>query len=999
MAAGRKTAAGALALLLGSFSLAQQALGLNPSKALDQYVHQVLTTQDGLPANDVLVTIQTQDGYLWIGTEGGGVARCDGAGFEVFDKASGQLPGDVVRCLLEGPDNSVWIGTNGGLVRYQSGNFQLIGKGTELDGARVFTLARVGDAILIGADPGLYRFRNGILESLQDPNGPSSHVRVGYIVVDQSQSAWIIYRSGSVFKFRDDRFEAEQGLAPLAGSGKFFMGATFDREGTFWISTLDSLYSYRNGTLAAFGREEGLDAEIWCAPMQDRDGNVWIGTSNGLARWNGSGWTVMRYPGQREMPGYIHSVYEDREGNLWLGTNAQGLHRFTDGSFAIVGRSAGLPESNVFMARQDSDDEIWIGTDDGLFRGHDHFEQVFNGSTPFNGDFMAISFASDPRDHSQWFGALSGLFHRQGDSFVHYTSQDGLPNDLVAVLCVDDQGTLWAGTQAGVACFKDGQFFVPPPLAGLKDSVFDIVQDHEGNVWLGTNRELLRYKNGQVTHFGPTDGLAGRAALTMFVDSDGVFWFGTQNGGLARYTGGRFFNFFEKDGLPSDDIESIIEDPVRSDLWMGTAKGIFRVAKKQLEDFRAGRIKRISGMMFGTSDGIPSPTITSESAAVGRTKDGRLWWGTGQGVTVVDPARLVLHNSAGPLLIQRVVADGRELDSTDRELEPGTKRLEIGYTALGFAAAGKIRFRYRLDGVDRDWFDAGQQRRAFFTNLASRSYLFRVQASADGGTTWSNPGATVTFVVHPQFYRTQWFYALCVGFIGVGVWAAFVMRRQRLEERFRAVLAERVRVAGEIHDSLAQGFASATMLLDSVDKVVPHDSALRNRLKTIRFILASNLADARSMIATLRGHSTASDDLALALRRLADRFGTLSPAKIEITCDKVPAIPVAAQQELLRICQEAINNAIKHANPRHIWVNVELTTPKTLALTVRDDGSGFDVPAVLGAIDGAHFGLAGLSERAERIGGKLTVDSTPGVGTRIELILPLQQAGRMPQHR
>jgi signal transduction histidine kinase len=336
---------------------------------------------------------------------------------------------------------------------------------------------------------------------------------------------------------------------------------------------------------------------------------------------------------------------------------------------------------------------------------------------------------------------------------------------------------------------------------------------------------------------------------------------------------------------------------------------------------------------------------------------------------------------------------------TEIDLAPGSKRLEIDYTALGFAAAGKVRFRYRLDGVDRDWFDAGGERQAFFTNLGPRHYTFRVQASADGGATWSNPGAEVGFAVHPHFYKTQWFYALCIGLAGIGVWTAFVLRRKRLEERFRAVLAERVRVAGEIHDSLAQGFASATMLLDSVDKVVPQDSALRNRLKTIRFILASNLADARSMIATLRGHSTASDDLPSALRRLVDRLTTLSPAKIELTCDKVPAAPVAAQQELLRICQEAVNNAIKHANPRNIWVKLELTTPKTLTLTVRDDGCGFDVPAVLGSAEGGHFGLAGLSERAERIGGKLTVDSTPGSGTTIELVLPLQPEPRVAQQR
>jgi signal transduction histidine kinase len=484
----------------------------------------------------------------------------------------------------------------------------------------------------------------------------------------------------------------------------------------------------------------------------------------------------------------------------------------------------------------------------------------------------------------------------------------------------------------------------------------------------------------------------------MFLDSEGVLWFGTQNGGLSRFTGERFFTFFKKDGLPSDDIEIAAEDPSRGDLWLASSKGIFRVSKRQLEDFRTGKIKRISGTNFGPSDGLPSTTITGVSSSAGRTRDGRLWFSSGQGLTVVDPAHLVLHNRSGPLLIQRVVADGETMTGTEIDLAPGSKRLEIDYTALGFAAAGKVRFRYRLDGVDRDWFDAGGERQAFFTNLGPRHYTFRVQASADGGATWSNPGAEVGFAVHPNFYKTQWFYALCIGLAAIGVWTAFVLRRKRLEERFRAVLAERVRVAGEIHDSLAQGFASATMLLDSVDKVVPQDSALRNRLKTIRFILASNLADARSMIATLRGHSTASDDLPSALRRLVDRLTNLSPAKIELTCDKVPAAPVAAQQELLRICQEAINNAIKHANPNHIWVKLELTSPKTLALTVRDDGCGFDVSAVLGS-EGGHFGLAGLSERAERIGGKLTVDSTPGSGTTIELVLPLQPEPRVAQQR
>jgi signal transduction histidine kinase len=389
-----------------------------------------------------------------------------------------------------------------------------------------------------------------------------------------------------------------------------------------------------------------------------------------------------------------------------------------------------------------------------------------------------------------------------------------------------------------------------------------------------------------------------------------------------------------------------------------------------------------------------------------RAHDGKLWWATSQGAAVVDPSRLTLHNQVGPIVIQNILADDRPVTGANPVFAPDTRRLEIKFAALSFAAADNIQFRYRLDSLDQTWLNADKRREAFFTKLAPGRYRFRVQASADGGITWTGPGTELAFSIRPHIYQTWWFLALCGVTLLVLIWLAFVWRRRQLEGRFRAVLSERVRVAGEIHDSLAQGFTSAAMLLDSLDRLVPPESLLRTRLKSIRFILGSSLADARSMIATLRGQQVEPDKLESALRKLVDRLANVSSAPIALDFGhhKVPLLSIAAQQELVRICQEALNNAIRHAKAKDITVKLDCDHDKALVLVVRDDGIGFDVDHMIPNGDQilngdhTHFGLIGLAERAGRIGGKLNVRSQPGRGTEIELILPLDDRFR-PTHQ
>ena len=933
---------------------------------------------------------------LWIGTQNG-LARFDGARFDVFDKAQGQLPGSSIYCFLQDSERTLWIGTNAGLVRYRAGKFQTLSTEADLSGVRIVALAQDSSgAIWIVAGERVFRYRNGSTELFQVPDDDGKTAKVLDVAVDRAEKVWVLLRGGTVCQLSTQHFEAVPELASLRGRDLYELAV--DKEGALWISSFNNgAYRYKEGKLTKFGAEDGIPNSAQARPVRDQSGNVWLGTGAGLARITES--NSLFFPSNgKEAPGDISVIYEDREGNLWVGSASDGLYRFSDASFTLFRTEEGLPEDMTAAVCEDFDHSLLVGGHQGFYRGRTRFEEIFKGVQELTGDQSVVELLPDPRDQSLWIGTSQGLIHNQARSFTRYGRKDGVPSDLIESLDLDHEGNLWVGSQFGLACLKDGRFFVPEacavPIAGK--NVVALVEDHEGGMWIGTTSGVFRYQKGQLKQFGPQDGLADSKCCSIFIDAEGIVWVSAMNGGLARFDGQHFFAYLQNDGLPSDFILSIIDNPTSGDLWLGTPKGVFRVSKKSLDDFRAGRLKHIYGTLFGKGDGLMTASINiGGTPNVFRGQDGRLWWTTDKGIAVVDPNHLTLHTTAGPVVIESVVADDRPLAVANPKLLPGTRRLKVGFTTLTFATPDKVRFRYRLDGVDLDWFDAGQRREAFFTNLGRGQYHFRVQASADGGATWTEPGAEISFSVQPHFYETWWFLTACGVAVAGLIWAAFILRQRQLEARFRAVLTERVRVAGEIHDSLAQGFASAAMLIDGLDREVAPDSALKSKHKAIRSILGSNLADARSMIATLRGQPIKGENLQLAFQNLVERLGagSAAPISLEFSSEKIPAVSPTIQQELLRIAQEGVNNAIKHAKAKRIEFYLGIKDPSGLLLTVRDDGIGFDTGNVKGSGHETHFGLIGLSERAKRIRATLEIHSHPGTGTELEVIVPLFAKG------
>jgi ligand-binding sensor domain-containing protein/signal transduction histidine kinase len=977
-----------------AITFAGPASALDPGKKLSQCVHRAWTARNGLPTGDLQAITQTGDGYLWIGTEEG-LARFDGWRFRIFDKASGQLPGNFIFSLLEDSSGSLWIGTNGGLVRYKQGRFETIGKEAGLINTFVYgiTQDRAG-TLWISANYKLWRYRGNTFTSFDPLKEQKDLGQVIDVTVDKSDTVWVVLKGGIVCRFRDNHFEPVPEFAALRGQALERISA--DSEGGIWISNFSGgAYCYRDGEIKAFGPNEGLLNVPTSRAIQSRDGSVWLGTDSGVARINGDKCAVFKSNGKDAL-GMVNAVYEDREGNLWTGASGKGLQRFSDGSFTPFGPEEGLPNGSVKGVCEDSDHNLWLGTSDGIYRGRDRFNLVLSAKDRLGGDLIFVQLVADPRDHSLWIGTMHDLFHYQYETEIldRYTKKDGLPSDGVLSLCLDHQGRLWVGCDAGLVCLKDGRFTLPEGLQSLTrgKTVRALAEDHEGGIWIGTSSGPILYKQGAITQVGKNDGLGTESCRTIFVTSNGAVWISFWNGGLALCTGKGCFTYRQGSGLPIDDISGLIDDPVHGDLWLGTVKGVFRISEQQLKDFRLGRVQHVSRTFFDESDGLNSPGIPDDGKPViTRADDGKLWWSTDEGAAVVNPDNLTLHDAPGPTLIESVIADNRTVDEAKPELYAGTRRLEIEYASLTYAAADKIQFRYRLDGIDREWFDAGQHREAVFTNLGHGLYRFRVQASADEGASWTEPGAEFAFYVRPHFYETWWFFAFCAAVVGCMLWLIFVLRRRRLEARFRAVISERVRVAGEIHDSLAQGFASAAMLLDSLDRLVPEDSALRLRLKSMRHILGTSLSDARAMIATLRGQPPENEDLELALRKLVGRLEPISPAPITLDFgeERLPIVSMRVRQELMRICQEGINNAVRHANPKHIWVTVRGDDGEYLRLTIQDDGRGFDVGAVTGSLDNTHFGLITLSERAKRLEGKLEIRSQLGSGTEVELLISL----------
>lgn len=973
------------------------ARALDPEKSLRQYAHTTWQADTGLPGNRVLAITQTPDGYLRLGLYEG-AARFDGVRFTSFEEGFDRVESVSYERVRAGRDGSLLCATSAGLLRYKGGELTRYTTAEGLVNDRLFDVIEDSQGrIWAGSFAGLSRLENGRFTTLTTRNGLADDF-ISCLLEDREGALWIGTRNGlnRLHKGKLETFTAAHGLA-----GNFVYAIHEDRQRGVIVSGERGVLSRFTGAgfepLTRFGE---LPGDVVLSMHTDRDGNLWVGASGGLARINERGLTI--FTAEDGLAGReVRAIYEDGEGNLWVGTDG-GLNRFRDATFTTYGVPEGLAHDHAWAVTQSRTGDLWVGTEGGLSRLAPG--GVVTNYTTRDGLPHAVVYAvMEDRAGNLWIGTRGGLARFDGTRFTSYTARDGLPEDKVYALLEDRAGNLWIGTHKGLSRLRDGRFMNYAAADGLPDNFVNaFYEDRAGAVWVATRNGLTRYLDGQFKNFTTRDGLSHNDVASIHEDASGALWFGTGGGGLNRLDKeNRFTQFRARHGLLEDRVWRILEDR-EANLWLASTKGISRVSIKELNDFAAGDTARLAPVTFGKADGMRTAECDGGVGNPGwRTQDGKLWFVTPRGIVAVDPARVRLDTKAPRTLVEEVVVGDAHLDVRRAPfvVEQGASRIEFRYTALALAAPERVRFRYQLEGFDREWMEADARRTAYYTNLPPGDYRFRVIAS-DGTGAWHGGAAnetraanemgaaTLAFRIAPRFYQTNAFLVLCATLALIAAWGLNRLRARRIERRYALILGERNRIAREVHDTLAQGFVGVSTQLEVVAELITRaPDAASKHLDIARDLARESLGEARRAIVNLRSPALESHSLKEALANFAEQLTEGTSVACRVTArGSDTVIPDKIENSLLRIGREAIANAVRHAAATHVAVELRYEHGR-VRLRVADDGRGFD-PEAADSKKGGGYGLIGMRERTRELGGSLTVDSRPGAGTMIEVVVP-----------
>ncbi len=963
---------------------------LEPTTPLANYGRQTWVMENGLPQNTVQALVQTRDGFVWLGTEVG-LVRFDGNSFQVFDRnSSPALPGNDVRCLLESQDGTLWIGTSEGLARWRDGSVTAFTAREGLPGNGVRALWQALDGgIRVETDAGLARLSGEQFVRATDDsaNGArpvdfSANFTDGKNVVGSKSGVQI---------------ESAFGLTVQLNVGKELPGskvqAVFtDREDGLWIGTNGGLARWVAGRLERLPVTDPLAAASVLALMEDREGNIWVGTETG-------GLHILRDQRFRTMGARegltsdaTTTVVEDGAGTLWVGTSGSGLNAILpygaatvethpshkDKSVARVGRPA--------KVRLDHNDKSEAKTGQPAFKSYTVKDGLLSD--------VILSLAAAPNG-DLWVGTPDGLNRIHGRSVASFSSADGLPDDFIRSLLADADGSLWIGTRRGLTHWTNpgsggssGRLETFTPANGLgSDLVGSMVRDAGGDLWVATLAGLSRLRGGKILNYTTADGLSSNVVTALLSRPNGTLLIGTQDRGWNLWDGQKFSKAYDG-GLDLAAIHAILDDG-GGHLWFATGNGIVRsdCTGTGMAMGAAGSPDCSHWIQFGAADGLRSrETATNSHPSAWRSHDGRLWFATPKGLVEVDPAHFPVNTVPPPVELEQFLVDdvAMPLHAADSRLRfnAGHVHFEFDYAGLTFSAPQKVRYRYMLEGFDRDWTEAGTRRTAYYTAIPPGRYTFRVLAANNDGV-WNRDGAGVTFVLLPHYYQTKWFRLLMLA-LAVGMVTVLLrLRLRQAEGEFRAVLGERSRIAREIHDTLAQGYVGISVQLEVLAELLrqrkTEDAA--KHLDLTRGYVRQGLADARQSIWALRSQDSDETTLPVKLRRMVEAEGGSGLESRFSIFGAYRPLPPDTEPEILRVAQEAIHNVKKHAGAKHLYVQLEYG-PGEIALDVRDDGRGF---ATDEARAPGHFGLTGMRERAAAIGGTLEVTSEPGAGTTVRL--------------
>lgn len=959
------------------------------------------TTEDGLPQSSVIALTQTRDGYLWMGTLNG-LVRFDGANFTVFDESNtpGLASSRIVH-LFEDSRTNLWVGTEtAGVILIRNGQALSldIGRGSRASRLISATEDEHGSVWLYTADGQLCRYLNGQMQVWKLGAEQPSHTRS--VIAEKGGRTWVGMYWQQVGLDREDpgnptRLPRQETLPVKALD---FLLAS--KTGGYWQLS-NGRVQKRSGTelLKDYGPYAWHDLQITAA-CEDAQGNLIVGTSQSGVYWYDDEGQAQRVEGLSAE--WILSLCMDREGDLWVGTDGGGLNRVKQSRFTTL---PGTEDWVVQSVSADRDQNLWIGCNGGQLA-----RWSGEGLTRYPTTDVSPSVKSVTVDRSDrvWVGTWGrGLFNLENNRFRPINAM-GLIQAAVVAIHEDPADTLWLGMQEGLARISDAPLRVFTAADGLThNAVSSIADDGQGNLWLGTaGGGLNRFANDAFTAYRKGKSpLPSDEINALHLDADGVLWIATAGGGLARFHDDQWHTFSKRDGLPSNSIGYLLED-AEGFLWLGSNSGLLRVAKSALNNYALGRTHTISFRTYGKEDGLPTRECTfgSQPAAC-MTSDGRLWFPTIKGLVTVDPATLVPNPVPPPVAIDSIRIDQNERNTNALSgswpqhvtLVPGNQLLEVGYTSLNLSSRDRARFRYRLQGHDPSWIEAGTDLVARYPQLPPGDYTFRVTAANEDGL-WNETGAVLAVTVLPPFWLTWWFLTgSVVVLIGLIANAVYYISTQRLQGQLallrqqEALEKERARIARDLHDQLGANLTQVSLLgeLAEADKDVPDE--VEDHAKQICHTARETTRALDEIVWSANPSNDTLDGLINYVCKYAQEY--LALAGLRYRLDVPTPLPDIILKPELRhnvflAAKEAVNNVVKHAHATEVRVSLTLEESR-FTLSIADNGCGPGGTETRAAK--SRNGMTNMRKRMSDIGGKFLIDPAPGGGSLVCLTAPLEK--------
>lgn len=968
------------------------AAGLDPSRRISQYGHTAWRIQDGLFNGAPSAITQTADGYLWIGTSAG-LVRFDGVRFTPWSSPDGrQLPSDDIVSLRGATDGSLWIGTATGLARWKNDRLTVYSNAHghindiledhqgviwvtrsrlgpergalcrageamlrcygEADGIGVVTASALGEDLQgnlwIAGSTGLTRWKPGSYSTIAPDALKTMPALSGIESIVPREDGSVLVGMTRAGRGLGLQTLSQGELNPFLSSG--LDGSTLrvshlwlDRDDTLWVATMrNGIYRIAKGKVDHFGSQQGLSSDSTVVMYPDHEGNLWVVTAKGVDEFRDL--NVATYSTAEGVSSDdVMSVLASSSGTVWVGDIT--LDSIRDGRVSSIGSVQGLPKQRVTSLFEDHAGRFWAGIDSGL-------------AVLENGKLISI------------------------------TRRDGTQLGVVVAMTEGTDGDLWAVTTGHPQRLTRIRNREVAEVFSLPQSIVTVAADREKGVWLALdNGDLARYRNGDLQTFSNKERVR-----QLVVTAEGSV-LGASLSGLVGVRDGKVQHLSAQNGLPCNDLAGLVLDR-NGALWLYAKCGLLEIPKLELEKWWQSSDSKLSVRTLDVFDGLQygsSPFRPNAS----RGPDGKLWFVNGSFVQMIDPAKLIRNTIPPPVHIEAVIADRKSYSPEQYfELPAHTRDLQIDYTALSFVAPQKVRFRYRLDGRDDGWHDSGNRRQAFYTDLRPGRYRFRVIACNNDGV-WNDSGASLNFMIAPAFYQQAWFQLLCALAVLATLWSIYWLRLRQATAQVRvrlgARLEERERIARELHDTLLQGFQGLMLRFQAVAKRIPETEPAHHLLEEALERADQVLLEGRDRVRGLRKEGKSINDLAAELARYGKERAEYHTALFSLALSGVPQPIIGdVQNEMYRIGREALANAFAHAEASRIEAELSYAW-SGVSLRIRDDGKGID-QEILSRGRPGHWGLAGMRERAHKIGARLHFCSRDGGGTEVTLTVPARLA-------